>query len=177
MSDSDAAPATSHSKNTPPPSNVKPVTDTLIMPQLKDLEALAAEVEANLAEEEPDNQPLTSENVQAAWNRYIEQIERETVKFILKQTDIAVKGNEINATVGTVLSENTIRQEKGLMNHLRNTLKNKEIVLTVTVDKSKAPQPVVKKKEFLSPKQIYLKMGKSNPNLHELRKRLDLRPD
>ena len=158
-----------------PEPNVKPVAQHLVLPQLKNLEALAAEMQAN-EEDEDTSTPLTMEALQQAWGQYIQKIDKDTVKNILRQTELKLEGLAITAIVSSALSENTLRQERNLMDALRKSLQNKNITLTIRVDKSKAP-PAPKKKIVLTPKQIYLQMAEKNPDLHDLRKKLDLRPE
>ena len=155
---------------------VEASSDELIMNKSMDLSALMAEVEADHAKQTAEAIELTLENLNQAWQDYITSIDRDTIKIILRQASLSFEGVNVIARVGSALSENTVRQESGLMDFLREQLKNKALTLTIEVDKSLAP-PAPKKKEILTPKQIYLKMGEENPLLHDLRKKFDLRPD
>ena len=48
--------------------------------------------------------------------------------------------------------------------------------MTIEIDKSKAVEPP-KRKRLLTSKDKYLAMRETNPNIQELQKRFDLRPD
>ncbi len=146
------------------------------MPQLKDLSALASEIEKDIDKKEGSGNELSLESLQIAWDKLVEQCDRDTLKHILKQTELKLDGHNISVIVGSSLSENAIRQEASIMDFLRKELTTTEITLSVEIDKSKAPPPP-KKKEVLTPKQVYQKMGMTNPLIHEIRKRLDLRPE
>ena len=154
----------------------EPESSNILMPQIRDLSALVAEVEADSQNEHLNQRELTQEELEKVWLNYVELIDRDTIRNILKNTKVTFEENNIIAIVSSALSENAIRQEFGLMDYLRKHLNNKALTLTLKVDKSNIPPPK-KKKEYLTPKQIYLQMGETNPKLHELRKLFDLRPD
>ncbi len=143
-----------------------------------DLEALAEEVERSTAGQVREKQALTLENLKTIWQHYIDQIEpnRNSIKNILEKIELAIDGQHIRVLVSSKLSENAIRQERPLMDFLRRKFGDDAITLSVELDKSKAPK-APRRKEVLTPKQIYQKKGETNPLLHELRKRFDLRPD
>ena len=81
----------------------------------------------------------------------------------------------INSAIST--AENTVRQEDGLVEHLRKVLQSPNILMRVEVDKSNAPEPPPKPKRLMSSKEKYLAMRETNPLLQEMQKRFDLRPD
>lgn len=141
-----------------------------------DLAAIAEAIEIETEASEVVISELNLENLQKAWNRYIDQIDRDTLKNILQQTEIRLEEKNIVAIVSSSLSESAIRQENGLMDFLRTTLQRQDITLTLEVDKSKAPPPP-KKKEVLTPKQIYLQMNEMNPMVQEMQKRFNLKPE
>jgi hypothetical protein len=70
-----------------------------------------------------------------------------------------------------------VRQEDGLVEHLRATLKAPGILMRVEVDKSSALEPPPKPKRLMTSKEKYLEMRETNPLLQEMQKRFDLRPD
>lgn len=150
----------------------------LDLPQVKGLDALLAEVKADEEQkEELEDVELTKELAQEHWNAYIESCEQETVKSILRLTEVAIEGEHtIVAIVGSALSEKTIRQEKRLMEFLRASIKMPNLILQVVVDRSKAPE-APKRQKPLTPKEKFLKMRETNPAIQELQKRFDLRVD
>lgn len=159
-----------------PVSNAVQETDLLMHGQLKSLSDLAAELEEETVEVANEKDEITTDQLKLAWKNYIAALDRESIKTVLKNIEVELQGVEIKATVTSALSENTLRQETQLMDFLRKNLACKDLMLSIKVDKSKAPPPPVRK-EVLTPKQIYLKMAETNPLLHKLRKNLDLRPE
>ena len=67
---------------------------------------------------------LSLENIQKAWNKYLNERAKDTVKNILKMTELAVQKEEIIATVTSLLAENILREETPLIQYLREQLKN-----------------------------------------------------
>lgn len=164
----------------PPPAPVKKSLkkpDKQATPKLLGLEAMLAEVkaqEAHLMAQEA--RELTMERAQKAWQLYIEALEQESVKVILRNAELQLEGNNLAVTVTSSLAENTIRQEGSLMDYLREVLTAPELTMSIGIDKSKAAEPP-KRKRMLSSKEKYLAMREANPNVTELQKRFDLRPD
>lgn len=142
-----------------------------------DINALLEEVKAEAAQnEEPDAQELSLGQVQAAWEEYTEALDQETVKGILRNADLVLEGEKLLVKVSSPLAENTIRQESGLMEHLRSKLNRPQLGLFIEIDKSKTPE-TPRPKRIHSSKEKYLAMRESNPLIQELQKRFDLRPD
>ncbi len=141
-----------------------------------DLNAMLAEVQAEEAKNgnRPTEAP-TLERAQAAWDEYAQSLEQESVKAILRNAELSLEGHKLHALVSSALAENTIRQESGLMEHLRTALGTSQITLAFELDKSKQKDPTPKR--ILSSKDKYLAMRESNPLIQEMQKRFDLRPD
>lgn len=120
--------------------------------------------------------PLTPDTLQTAWDAYIESIQQETVKNLLKNIPIQLNENRIVATVSSALVENTLRSERGFMEHLRNTFQNQEIELSIEVQKPAASEaPKIQKP--LSNNDKLLKLYEKNPLIKELAERFTLRFD
>ena len=141
------------------------------------LEAMLAEVKAEEAELlTQEVQEVTQKRIEEAWNLYIEAQEQESVKVIMRNSELKLDGQNVAVTVTSALAENTIRQESSLMDYMREVLTAPELTMTIEIDKSKAVEPP-KRKRMLSSKDKYLAMREVNPNITELQKRFDLRPD
>ena len=141
------------------------------------LEAMLAEVKAEEAELlTQEVQELTQERVEEAWNLYIKSQEQESVKVIMRNSELKLDEQNVQVTVTSALAENTIRQEGSLMDYLRDVLTAPELTMTIEIDKSKAVEPP-KRKRMMSSKEKYLAMRETNPAIQELQKRFDLRPD
>lgn len=141
------------------------------------LDALVAEVnKENITNGNQAVTDLTLEQVKACWNTYIDQADQESLKNMMKQSELDLKDTEIIVTVSSTLKENTLRQESSLMDFLRQELNRPDIILTINIDKSKAPE-VPKKQKPLTAKEKFLVMEGINPLVRDLYKRFDLRPD
>ncbi len=143
------------------------------------LSALRSELKAEQQEEEPEKvQPLALQGVQQAWQVYIDQAEQESVKVIMKNAVLALKSEEeISVTVSSLLAKDTIRQEGGLVEFLREQLCFPALMMSIEVEKREAEAPPPKPKRLMSSKEKYLAMRETNPLLQEMQRRFDLRPD
>ncbi|MBK9017026.1 MAG: DNA polymerase III subunit gamma/tau [Saprospiraceae bacterium] len=65
---------------------------------------------------------LTFDDLKEAWAAYIESIDKDSVKTILRGADIDINPEQVTVTVGSALAENTVRQETALMDFLRKKL-------------------------------------------------------
>ena len=131
-----------------------------------------AEVQVDLVTE------VTPQDLQAAWQRYVEQTERERIKHPMQQARLDVKQLAVTVAVPSRFAESIIREEEGLMDFLREELRAPQLTMSYTVDESL--RPVEEKPARTVPrtaKEKYLLMRELNPALEELRKRFDLRPD
>lgn len=170
----------------PPTPDEKPVAQPKPVRKSKhqfgkmDVNALMAEIkeeeETQSTTESAD--PLTLEQVQEAWKAYMEQCDQESVKVIMRNAELSLKSEEeLHVEVSSNLAENTIRQEGGLMDFLREKLTAPKLLMSLHVDKTKGPEPPPKPKRLMSSKEKYLEMRETNPLLQEMQKRFDLRPD
>lgn len=162
----------------PPPKPSRPASTRLaVTPQLKGLDALAAEIKAGEQQETP-KEALTQEALEKYWNQYIEaECDQDSVRTILRAAKLRTQeDHHIVVRVGSVLAENTLRQERVLMDYLRTQFKDNNLTMGIEVDRKMAPK-MPKRQRPLTPKEKFLKMRDQNPALGELQKRFDLRPD
>lgn len=140
------------------------------------MDALLAEVEEDL-EQQPDEIPeLELETVQQAFNDYIEQHEKNSVKMLLKNVKVELDGAELVVKVGTRLAESSVREETQLMDYLRSQLKHPELSLRIEIDPSMVVEPP-KRQKPLNAKDKYRLMNEVNPQIRELITRFGMRPD
>lgn len=119
---------------------------------------------------------VTIEKIQAAWDLFVEvhkKAQRVSLVSTLTMCELELNGNVVIFNVLNALQEVQLNDERtDLLFHLRKTVKNALIELTIKVipseDGDDAP------KIFLNDKERYLDMVKKNPSLDDLRKRLDL---
>lgn len=170
-----------------PPVKETPATEKPSEPKLRrlkklgtpkvSLDALVAEVnKENSTNGDQTTVELTLERVTKSWNSYLEQTDQESLKTMMKQSELELKGAEIIVTVSSTLMENILRQETRLMDFLRHTLKRPDLILTINIDKTKAPE-LPKKQKPLTAKEKFLVMEGINPLVRDLYKRFNLRPD
>lgn len=141
-------------------------------------EAHLAEIEEASKQAQSNVESVDITEVQAAWNRYTEAVERDTLRIILRAAQLSVEKLDMAATVGTNLAASAIREASDLMEFLRKELKAPQLTMRIEVDEALRPADTKRpRNKVLSAKEKYLLMRESNPAVEELRKRFDLRPD
>lgn len=116
---------------------------------------------------------LTLEDLREAWVAYIDSIDKDSVKTILRGADIDINPEEVTVTVGSALAESTVRQESMLMDFLRKRLHAPLLALTIKLDPSRSNAAPAKPKR-LTDSEKYHAMRAVNPLVDEVRKRFDL---
>ncbi|MBV6426305.1 MAG: Holliday junction ATP-dependent DNA helicase RuvB [Haliscomenobacter sp.] len=119
---------------------------------------------------------LTSENLVKEWKTYLQGISQETVRNLLLNTEVRLEGETLTAQVTSALIENTLREERGLLEYLREKFGNSRLALAIQVVKPVgAPaQPAGKP---LTNKEKLLKLYEKNPLVKEMAERFSLRFD
>ncbi len=163
-----------------PPLAESPQTSTLrkpkngSLPTLQSLDSLHAEIEEAESNRGPQKTAkLSQEDLEDAWTNYIESIDKDSVKTILKGATISMEGTQVNAVVGSALAESIIRQETGLMEFLRNKLHVPLLSLNLKLDPTR-PNAAPAKPKRLTETEKYWAMVAANPLVAEIRKRFDL---
>ena len=146
------------------------------VPEVKDLDTLAAEMREKEELREKTRVELTLEMVKKQWQSYMDQCEQDSLKAVMRGVGLKVEGHTITVVVSSTFAENMLRQESGLMDSLREALNAKSLILLIEVDKSKA-QKMPKRKKPMTDKEKFLKMTEVNPLVFEVQRRFDLRPD
>lgn len=141
------------------------------------LDALLASVqEDDESAQRHDTPELTLEELESAWQQYVDETDQpDAVKLLLSDVSLKLEGKTITAIANSSLAENAIKDESGLVDHLRAHFHERELVFSVIRNQERKEAPKVKKP--LTPKEKYLKMRETNPLLQELQSRFDLRPD
>jgi len=132
-------------------------------------------------EEEENGQPtnikLEADLLNNTWKAYIAQIDSPSVKAAFQKAEVQVKDEvTINIQVGSQMAKGMIQQEKELIPFIRKRIPISNLAMEITIDTSRASQ-LIKPKKILSIKEKYELMRAKNPMVHELRLRLDLKPD
>ncbi|MFK7981694.1 MAG: DNA polymerase III subunit gamma/tau [Saprospiraceae bacterium] len=135
-------------------------------------------------EEEEEEEEVSNTNIQLdatllnnTWKAYIEQLESPSVRAAFQKSEVSVKDAvTIAIRVGSQMAKGMIQQEKNLIPFIRKRIPIANLAMEINIDSSKASQ-LVKPKKILSVKEKYELMREKNPMVHELRLRLDLKPD
>ena len=138
----------------------------------------------NMLEEEEEDEEVVETNLSLdaelltnTWKAYIEQIDSPSVKAAFTKASVKVKDEvTIEVEVGSQMAKGMIQQEKNLIPFIRKRIPISNLAMEITIDTSKASQ-LIKPKKVFSAKEKYEMMREKNPMVHELRLRLDLKPD
>ena len=121
--------------------------------------------------------PLELNLIENTWKSYIGTIESQNVKAVFQKATLSIKNEHtIHVEVGSKFAKGMIQQEKELIPFLRKHIPISDLAMEINIDASKANQ-LIQTKRILSVKDKYELMRKKNPMVHELRLRLDLKPD
>ncbi len=183
-SPSGSSPAVTPDKPTEPaPDPVDPnqleliPTHLVSTPRLGSLSAMMAEIKAEKAEEKPFNVPdLNLENITLAWENYRQNIEQDDVKNILNGIQLRYEEGTILAKVNSGLVESTLRQERGLMENLRQHFQRQDLNLRIEIEKNPNLEPP-KRPKALTAKERLRAMYEKNPLIKDMAEKLELRID
>ena len=142
--------------------------------KLKSLDSLHAEVAEDEENVSDLKAKLTKEDLDEAWQAYIEGAEKDSVKTMLKGAEVSITGQTVTVVVGSALAESTIRQERSLMDYLRESLHAPMLAMKINLDPSRSNAAPAKPKK-LTDSEKYWRMKTINPLVDEVRKRFDLK--
>lgn len=119
------------------------------------------------------NQEFTNNDLVVAWNKLADKMSEEQIHLAqtLKshQPVLDKNGSTILVTVHNNIQEKRIQEEQELiMGHLKNSLKNDAINISIVVDET-----VQEKKYYTNSEKLQMMIQK-NPDLNFLRKKFDL---
>ncbi len=141
------------------------------------LSNMLAEIRKEEAVEVKINTAIELDAVQDAWNTYLEQVERDSLKIQLKSAKLKIEELTVFVLIGSSLAEGSIRGETGLTDFLRKKLNAPGLILKIEVDNSMRQEKKIEKPKILNAKEKFLFMREQNPAVDMLRKKFDLRPD
>ncbi|MEZ5040783.1 MAG: DNA polymerase III subunit gamma/tau [Saprospiraceae bacterium] len=142
------------------------------------LDSLLAEVQQDtVSEEKVTQEELTTEKLIKAWEAFVEQLDKETIKSIFKNATIDLEGKTIVIKTGSAIAESAIREELGLMDFIRKQVGHHDLVMNLIRDESMVKKEPPKRRKNLNAKEKYLLMNESNPQVRALIDRFGLRPD
>ena len=160
------APAT-----TPPPAAAAAYTPLSV-------EDMLAEEERKLAARDTPTElpPLTEETLKGAYDVFLRENAGSTLALQLKMAKPRLEGEEVIVTAGSQRVLAMLRENKSLVQHLRNAFQRPNLVLRHAVDEAMKPTER-KVKKRLTARDKFLAMRQKNPAIDDLRKRFDLRPE
>lgn len=146
------------------------------MPRFKGIEELMADAKAeSLTTAAITAKPLTLAALIEAWQTYMSNIEQDTTRSLLQPLVPQLEGVTIVVKVNSGLAESTLRDERGLMGHLRSIFSRNDLVLKIELEKTETTIP--KKARPLTNKEKLLTMFEKNPLVKDMTERFGLRFD
>jgi DNA polymerase III subunit gamma/tau len=146
-------------------------------PRLGSLSAMMAEIKAEKTEAKPVNVPdLNLDNITLAWENYRQNIEQDDVKNILNGIQLQYEEGTILAKVNSGLVESTLRQERSLMENLRQYFQRQDLNLRIEIEKNPNLEPP-KRPKAMTAKERLRAMYEKNPLIKDMAEKLELRID
>jgi len=133
-------------------------------------------IEKTAADNNIVKKELTLENLQEVWNEYSINVESNSVRTTLQDTDLSIEAGKIISKVGSKVAAGHLREEAGLMQYLRTYFGDPGLKRLIEVDTQKLEQLQKVQKNYSS-KEIFTKFCEKNPLLEGLTKGLDFYPD
>ncbi len=139
------------------------------------LGAFEAKAEEELAEAKAKKPLLNDEVLAAAWKEYIELVESASVRQVLIQSIARLEQKTIIVRHSGDYAEQTIKQERGLMEYLRKRMQYDRLTLEYEYDQTLAPKKDNKlKKKILTRKEKYDILYTENPHIETFIKMFSL---
>ena len=163
-------------KKEPPPVQKLPLrkSKNTSLLTLKSLDSLHAEVAEDEEKKVDMEAKLTQTDLEISWRAYIEGSEKDSVKTMLKGAEVSIEGQQVTVVVGSALAESTIRQERSLMDYLRESMHAPMLSMKIKLNPSRSNAAPAKPKK-LTDSEKYWRMKTINPLVDEVRKRFDLK--
>lgn len=157
------------------PALTKPSEFTTPKISLNDLSELIAAEDIHRGVKRQD---LTMDLLVTFWQDYLNNLESQMIKLALGSSSLSLEDNKVTITVSSSFAKNTLQQEaQVLLQKIRSEVHAPDLVLEILLDASIASANVSAPKKVMTNKEKYEKMVESNPLVHELRKRFDLKLD
>ena len=145
--------------------------------QTVDMAAMMAETKKELAETEVGNHPeMTPAAFEEAWGEFMAENAGSTLVLMMGQTKPGLEGDEIVVSAGSQRVMASLRENSSLINYMRDRFGKPQLAMRLVVDKTMAPKTVEVKRR-LSARDKFLAMRQKNPEIDDLRKLFDLRPE
>ena len=138
----------------------------------KKKEHLIKQMDVTIDEEELPRDEFTEEAMRSAWNDFVVKLEKEgkyNLASILSIDEPTLKGHSIQLEFPNATNKVEVeRQQYDLLGHLRKTLNNFDIHLSISVNEE------LEKQYAYTPLEKFEKLKEKNPHMDTLRKTFDL---
>ena len=125
------------------------------MPKLRSIDQLAEEIIKTEEKEKLISFPeFNLENLKAYWSKYVEEVNQDGIKPLLRNTELRIEKNNVIAETGTSLGEAALKAELSLMKRLRTFFGKKDLMMKVVINKKnkriikKVPKPLSNKEKY-----------------------------
>ncbi|MEY2949938.1 MAG: DNA polymerase III subunit gamma/tau [Saprospiraceae bacterium] len=125
------------------------------MPKLKSIDQMAEEIINTEEKEKLISFPeFNIENLKSFWSKYVEEVNQDGIKPLLRNTELRIEKNNVIAETGTSLGEAALKAEIGLMEGLRTFFGKKDLMMKVVINKKnkriikKVPKPLSNKEKY-----------------------------
>lgn len=161
----------------PQASNPKGVSGIKKMPKLKSIDQLAEDIISTEEEEKLISFPTFNlENLKEYWSKYVEEVQQDAIKPLLRNTELSIEKDTVIAETGTSLGEAALKAEISLMEGLRTFFGKRDLMMKVVINKKN--QRIIKKvPKPLSNKEKYEILSAKYPLVERLQKTFELNFD
>ncbi len=135
--------------------NPKGVSGIKKMPKLKSINQLAEDIISTEEEEKLISFPeFNLENLKEYWSKYVEEVQQDAIKPLLRNTELSIDKDIVIAETGTSLGEAALKAEISLMEGLRTFFGKKDLMMKVLINKKnqriikKVPKPLSNKEKY-----------------------------
>jgi hypothetical protein len=135
--------------------NSKGVSGIKKMPKLKSINQLAEDIISTEEEEKLISFPeFNLENLKEYWSKYVEEVQQDAIKPLLRNTELSIDKDIVIADTGTSLGEAALKAEISLMEGLRTFFGKKDLMMKVLINKKnqriikKVPKPLSNKEKY-----------------------------
>ncbi len=174
---------TPQKSNTPNPvvaaqavSGLKSKLSALKKPLLSLDSITEAVIEKDAEQKNVVRKELTLENLTEAWTTYSKEVESNSVRTTLMDTELSIKDGAIISKVGSKVAAGHLQEEDSLMQYLRTYFGDAGLKRMIEVDATRMEEHQ-KAQKILNPKEIFTKFCEKNPLIDGFTKDLDFYPN
>ena len=142
------------------------------IPKLGSLDDVREKIEETERQARANRQELTTEGVQAWWNKYQEGITSPSVQATFNATTISLQENTIVLEVNSQMAKTRILEETALLATMRKDFHQPNLQIDFVVHDN--PELHEKPKKLMTNKEKYELLVNKNPGMKELKNSLDL---